>query len=756
MYAGLERKTATDRWSNQAPGSVIDNEEEVSRQMSNMSFRSIRDKKIEQQKEREEQKQRRKKQDSIMMVATNQPRVGSGGKSRPSTASKRDESLPLVESLNTNNKYNPRAEAAYDNPGLEEDNHSTYSRATTITADNSSESIPHRKTGTELKMAKLGMGQSADFDVDSEEEETDSGMVAIGPRPQTAKSNSASKENSKECRSGDVELLDDIEEFSFADVHLPKVEKLSLDDNSGSSKGQLPLGMDKELDSDQLEEIASTSPALDSSLPLDERQKSSAGQIEEFQSSEKLFLQQTETSAVLKIANGLSTAPSTDDIRTDEVWWILIRLKRILSRMQSRFLSRNTGRYDNSRQSISNLEAATAASSSLENQSTSSLSNLACSQEPEEDPVLANMQDWHVISDLCQELDVIVSRGRRHMQHHNVAVPAAKRKLTEFTFLAASNLSRAILSTDSPLSSLLQSIDDIINEYKTVARREGLAPPTTDTDVRPGSSASKYNIPGMDLDDLESFCMKPAPQGYTIKCRISRDNKGIDRHSYPTYYLHYERDDGKKIFILAGRKRKRSKTSNYLISVDATDLSRDGESYIGKLRSNIMGTKFTVYDHGIKLGKPGINIDRDNLREELVAVCYETNVLGFKGPRKMTVIIPGMNITHERVKFKPNHERETILSRWQNRNMENLIELSNKTPVWNEETQSYVLNFRGRVTQASVKNFQIVHQSDPEYIVMQFGRVEDNVFTVDYNYPMNAVQAFAIALSSFDSKLACE
>jgi len=132
------------------------------------------------------------------------------------------------------------------------------------------------------------------------------------------------------------------------------------------------------------------------------------------------------------------------------------------------------------------------------------------------------------------------------------------------------------------------------------------------------------------------------------------------------------------------------------------------------------------------------------------------NVLGFKGPRKMTVIIPGMNMSQERVKFKPNHERETILSRWQNKMMENLIELSNKTPVWNEETQSYVLNFRGRVTQASVKNFQIVHQSDPEYIVMQFGRVADDVFTVDYNYPMNAVQAFAIALSSFDSKLACE
>lgn len=42
------------------------------------------------------------------------------------------------------------------------------------------------------------------------------------------------------------------------------------------------------------------------------------------------------------------------------------------------------------------------------------------------------------------------------------------------------------------------------------------------------------------------------------------------------------------------------------------------------------------------------------------------------------------------------------------------------------------------------------------YIVMQFGRVADDTFTLDYKYPMCAVQAFAIALSGFDGKLACD
>ncbi|XP_051885479.1 tubby protein homolog isoform X1 [Pristis pectinata] len=286
--------------------------------------------------------------------------------------------------------------------------------------------------------------------------------------------------------------------------------------------------------------------------------------------------------------------------------------------------------------------------------------------------------------------------------------------------------------------------------------------------TRPGSASSKksnkeaasVSTPPADalvnVDDLEEFGVRPAPQGITIKCRITRDKKGMDRGMYPTYYLHLERDDGKKVFLLAGRKRKKSKTSNYLISIDPTDLSRGGESFIGKLRSNLMGTKFTVYDNGVNPEKGTSSLDACNLRQELAAICYETNVLGFKGPRKMSVIIPGMNMDHERVSIRPRNEHETLLARWQNKNTESVIELHNKTPVWNDDTQSYVLNFHGRVTQASVKNFQIIHDNDPDYIVMQFGRVAEDVFTMDYNYPMCALQAFAIALSSFDSKLACE
>uniref|UniRef100_A0A3B3Z6E9 Tubby C-terminal domain-containing protein n=1 Tax=Periophthalmus magnuspinnatus TaxID=409849 RepID=A0A3B3Z6E9_9GOBI len=265
-----------------------------------------------------------------------------------------------------------------------------------------------------------------------------------------------------------------------------------------------------------------------------------------------------------------------------------------------------------------------------------------------------------------------------------------------------------------------------------------------------GKKKKRSPSPEIEFDNLEKFVLEPAPQGVTVKCRVTRDQRGMDKSLYPLYYLHL--DNEKKTFLLAGRKRKKSATSNYLISIDATDLSRGGENFVGKL-SNLMGTKFTVYDNA--LNPERALPDMSNARQELAAIIYETNVLGIKGPRRMTVIIPGMNKDNERIPLRPRNDYDGLLIRHQNRRMDNLIELRNKAPVWNEESSSHVLNFNGRVTQASIKNFQIVHSND-DYIVMQFGRIADDIFTLDYNYPMCAVQAFAIALSSFDGKIACE
>ncbi|XP_070414265.1 tubby-related protein 2 isoform X3 [Equus przewalskii] len=273
-----------------------------------------------------------------------------------------------------------------------------------------------------------------------------------------------------------------------------------------------------------------------------------------------------------------------------------------------------------------------------------------------------------------------------------------------------------------------------------------------------GSSPhSPPRAPGPRLgEDMEAYVLRPALRGHTVQCRISRDKRGVDKGMFPIYYLYLEAADGWKHFLLAGRKRKRSKTSNYLISLDPTDLSRDGDNFVGKVRSNVFGTKFTIFNNGVNPEKKNVIPETARIREELGAVCYETNVLGFRGPRKMTVIIPGIDAQNQRISIQPQNEQESLLSRLQRGASRGLVLLQNKAPSWSDESGAYVLDFHGRVTRASVKNFQIVHPDDPDYLVLQFGRVAPDTFTMDFRFPLCPLQAFAICLSSFDGKLACE
>ena len=84
--------------------------------------------------------------------------------------------------------------------------------------------------------------------------------------------------------------------------------------------------------------------------------------------------------------------------------------------------------------------------------------------------------------------------------------------------------------------------------------------------------------------NMMEFVFRPAPQNVIIKCQITRGKRGIEGRLYPTYYLRLEKAEDKKVFLLAAKKRKKNKTSNYLISIDPTDLNRSGENFVGKLR----------------------------------------------------------------------------------------------------------------------------------------------------------------------------
>lgn len=238
-----------------------------------------------------------------------------------------------------------------------------------------------------------------------------------------------------------------------------------------------------------------------------------------------------------------------------------------------------------------------------------------------------------------------------------------------------------------------------------------------------------------------------------------------------------------------------------------------------------MGTRFIIYDtqppYNGSIVEPLGRSSRRYYKKvspkvpsgsyNIAQVAYELNVLGTRGPRRMHCtmhsiplssidpggIVPGQpELLHRSVEdsfrsvsFSKRYDISTEFSSSRFSDIGGMIGdnehcarerpliLKNKTPRWHEQLQCWCLNFRGRVTVASVKNFQLIAatptvqpavpppdapstsqstSSDHEKVLMQFGKVGKDIFTMDYRYPLSAFQAFAICLSSFDTKLACE
>lgn len=69
-----------------------------------------------------------------------------------------------------------------------------------------------------------------------------------------------------------------------------------------------------------------------------------------------------------------------------------------------------------------------------------------------------------------------------------------------------------------------------------------------------------------------------------------------------------------------------------------------------------------------------------------------------------------------------------------------------------------MLNFFGRATVSSVKNFIMIGEDDSEEDEgrILFGKFGKELFNLDIRYPFNLIQGLALAISSFDRKLACE
>ncbi|KAL9327065.1 hypothetical protein ACSQ67_007710 [Phaseolus vulgaris] len=264
---------------------------------------------------------------------------------------------------------------------------------------------------------------------------------------------------------------------------------------------------------------------------------------------------------------------------------------------------------------------------------------------------------------------------------------------------------------------------------------------------------------------------QPGPRDSPIQCFIRRSKESS------TYLLYFglvpsENDNNK--LLLAAKRIRRATGTDFVISLATDDFSRASNKYVGLIFWVPSSPYMTVNLPVMLQFNQIVNLIGDFIlsrcHQEFQLVATFNSGRGnaptptsfpqiFDEPfspspaAKEKVPVPDLNsasLSEPPISSQVSTEQ---------------LALKNKAPRWHEQLQCWCLNFKGRVSVASVKNFQLVAAVDPSHnisaeeqdkVILQFGKIGKDIFTMDYRYPLSTFQAFAICLSSFDTKPACE
>jgi len=286
----------------------------------------------------------------------------------------------------------------------------------------------------------------------------------------------------------------------------------------------------------------------------------------------------------------------------------------------------------------------------------------------------------------------------------------------------------------------------------------------------------------------------------------------------------------KNRLVVVAEKRTRGfmhKTSSFLFTMADCGayhqrITQKASHLVGKLEGeNVWGTEYTGYDLSENLKSRQYAIP---VKKECFHVRYDCTV---GNPRQLLVAIPRLSKeAEERASGKgPETDPSTGRERdaedepglWQNEippspdmdlgcqvvpaykhsnakslalaseeyDQNNCLCFHNRKPLWDDELQTHILDFGGRVTHPSVKNFQldpsrdidehtfVDYDCDDEFLIystdrevhsrpplVQFGRSAASSpatgvsnFTLDVRYPFSPLQAMQLAMTSVEHKI---
>ena len=232
-----------------------------------------------------------------------------------------------------------------------------------------------------------------------------------------------------------------------------------------------------------------------------------------------------------------------------------------------------------------------------------------------------------------------------------------------------------------------------------------------------------------------------------VRCILIRCKASFSNLYTETYQLVLE-SCNKTLMIARRRTFPNKNCSFYLFDMSrgvlGTTLTKKSCNYIGKLKGT--NGRFSLMLVG----------ESEN---QLAAMKFErqsvtSHLRRGARPRALFTIVPAvdpdsgqpMTLTHKSKLFKIGSNLLNAFDATE-ATFDNIYRYQTKQPVLQDGC--YRLNFRGRVLQPSVKNFQLIPEDDIHNIGVLFGKVSEDRYHLDYKFPFTAIQAFACALAQF-------
>ena len=199
---------------------------------------------------------------------------------------------------------------------------------------------------------------------------------------------------------------------------------------------------------------------------------------------------------------------------------------------------------------------------------------------------------------------------------------------------------------------------------------------------------------------------------------------------YPHFY-ELRKEGSEDAFVYANRS---SENSDFIISLQKGVFCKYGKNYLGTVKANMLGTQFDFVDYGLD---PSRMKDLPKgfypVQRKVSSVEYDTNFFAEK-PR-------AFKITHYDLKKK-----DKIIHKFEN-----------VPPKFNEKRGCYTLNFFGRVSKASARNFQLARTPEDggepeEEFLLSHGKCNKNNFNLDYREPFSSLTALVVSLTAIGKK----